>query len=105
MYKTGKLDVTADVRAQPLGQKRKRGRPAQLPLCLARSPPNKDTLPTISGGTAEPSVCSSNSPCPWESTRHLEKMLVLASMVGNVFIEDIGHGIWSKNFKSGKQHL
>ena len=70
MYKTGKLDVTADVRAKPLGQKRKRGSPAQLPLCLARSPPNKDTLPTISGGTAEPSevpilvLSPSHSPSP-----------------------------------------
>lgn len=44
MYKTGKLQVTSDVRSKPLEQKRKRGRPAKLPLCLARSPPNRDTV-------------------------------------------------------------
>ena len=54
MYKTGKLEVTADVRAIPLGQKRKRGRPAKLPLSLARSPPNKDTLPATTGDTSSP---------------------------------------------------
>ena len=45
MYKTGKLDVSSDVRSKPLEKKRKRGRPAQLPLCLSRSPPNKDKSP------------------------------------------------------------
>ena len=38
MYKCGLLEVTSDVRSKPLGQKRKRGRPAKLPHCLARSP-------------------------------------------------------------------
>ena len=41
-YKTGKLEITSDVRSKPLGEKRKRGRPAQLPLCLRRSPANRD---------------------------------------------------------------
>ena len=44
MYKTGKLEITSDVRSKPLEQKRKRGRPAKLPLCLERSPPNRDTI-------------------------------------------------------------
>ena len=44
MYKTGKLEVTSDVRSKPLEQKRKRGRPANLTLCLSRSPPNRDTV-------------------------------------------------------------
>ena len=57
MYKTGKLEVTSDVRAKPLGQKRKRGRPANLPLCLARSPPNKDTA-----SSSEASAFSSEIP-------------------------------------------
>ena len=43
MYKTGKLEVTSDVRSKPLEKKRKRERPGKLPLCLTRSPPNRDT--------------------------------------------------------------
>ena len=43
MYKTEILEVTSDVRSKPLEKKRKRGRPAQLPLCLVRSPPNRDS--------------------------------------------------------------
>ena len=46
MYRTGKLDVTSDVRSKPLEKKRKRGRPGKLPLCLTRSPPNRDTSDT-----------------------------------------------------------
>ena len=46
MYKTGKLEITSDVRSKPLGQKRKRGRPAKLPPCLARSPV-RDVLPEV----------------------------------------------------------
>ena len=38
MYKEGILEVTPEVRAVPLGQKRKRGRPKALPNCLVRSP-------------------------------------------------------------------
>ena len=39
-YKLGLLEVTADVRSKPLGQKRKRGRPqmAKAGHCLVRSP-------------------------------------------------------------------
>ena len=46
MYRTGKLEVTSDVRSKPLEKKRKRGRPGKLPLCLTRSPPNRDTSDT-----------------------------------------------------------
>ena len=46
MYRTGKLAVTSDVRSKPLEKKRKRGRPGKLPLCLTRSPPNRDTSET-----------------------------------------------------------
>ena len=46
MYKTGKLEITSDVRSKPLGQKRKRGRPAKLPPCLTRSPV-RDVLPEV----------------------------------------------------------
>ena len=38
MIKTGTLEVTSEMRAVPLGQKRKRGRPKKMPHCLARSP-------------------------------------------------------------------
>ena len=38
MYKTNVLEVTSEVRSKPLGQKRKRGRPKQLPACLTKSP-------------------------------------------------------------------
>ena len=38
MYKTNNLEVTSEVRSKPLGQKRKRGRPKQLPACLTKSP-------------------------------------------------------------------
>ena len=34
----GILEVTSDVRSVPLGQKRKRGRPKNLPNCLVKSP-------------------------------------------------------------------
>ena len=64
MYKTGKLEVTADVRAKPLGQKRKRGRPAKIPLCLPRSLPNKDTLPATALPAQVPILVLSPS-CLW----------------------------------------
>ena len=95
MYKTGKLEVTADVRAKPLGQKRKRGRPAKIPLCLARSPPNKDTLPatalpaevpilvlspsvpSIASSSQSPSIVSHLTPAPLvRSTRCRRKVFV-----------------------------
>ena len=47
MFKTGVLDILADVRSKPLGQKRRRGRPKKLPACLAKSPE-----PQITGTTA-----------------------------------------------------
>ena len=46
MYRTGKLEVTSDVRSKPLEKKRKRGRPGKIPLCLTRSPPNRDMSDT-----------------------------------------------------------
>ena len=38
LYKEEYLEATSDVRAVPLGQKRRKGRPKQLPHCLASSP-------------------------------------------------------------------
>ena len=38
LYKEGHLEPTSDVRAVPLGQKRRKGRPKKLPHCLASSP-------------------------------------------------------------------
>ena len=38
-YREGYLEVTSQVRAVPLGQKRKRGRPKALGNCLQKSPP------------------------------------------------------------------
>ena len=35
------LEVSPEVRSQPLGQKRKRGRPKKLPHCLTRDSPVK----------------------------------------------------------------
>ena len=51
MYKLGKLEVTSDVRSKPLGVKRKRGRPAKLRHCLAKTPPrvperSQEVIPT-----------------------------------------------------------
>ena len=40
-YFTGNLTPEADVRAVPLGGKRKRGRPKKNPHCLIRSPQQK----------------------------------------------------------------
>ena len=37
-YKEGHLEPTSDVRAVPLGAKRRKGRPKNLPNCLAPSP-------------------------------------------------------------------
>ena len=46
-YKLGLLEVTADVRSKPLGQKRKRGRPqmAKAGHCLVRSPEKSSNVP------------------------------------------------------------
>ena len=41
-YFVGKLQAEEDVRAVPLGGKRKRGRPKRNPHCLTRSPPKPD---------------------------------------------------------------
>ena len=38
LYQTGALEVTSEVRSVPLGAKRKRGRPKQIPNCLVKSP-------------------------------------------------------------------
>ena len=38
LIKTGRLEVTDDVRSVPLGQKRKKGRPKRIPNCLVKSP-------------------------------------------------------------------
>ena len=38
LYKEGRLELTSDIRAVPLGQKRRKGRPKKLPHCLSSSP-------------------------------------------------------------------
>ena len=46
-YVQGDLVPEADVRAVPLGAKRKRGRPKRNPMCLTRSPPKSDSASTL----------------------------------------------------------
>ena len=45
-YKEGHLEITSQVRAVPLGQKRKRERPKPLGNCLLKSTPQSRTVPT-----------------------------------------------------------
>ena len=47
-YKEGKREVTSQVRAVPLGQKRKRGRPKGLGNCLVTSPAQSRVSPPTS---------------------------------------------------------
>ena len=66
-YKTGKLEITSDVRSKPLGEKLKRGRPAQLPLCLRRSPANRDVTvgrSRLAQPRSRPSTLPSTPPTP-----------------------------------------
>ena len=37
-FKQGLLEITSQIRSVPIGQKRKRGRPKNLPNCLSKSP-------------------------------------------------------------------
>ena len=86
-YMEGILDVTSQVRAVPLGQKRKRGRPKGLGNCLLKSPPltraplcvdspadTQTTPPPHAPGTPptpdQPSTCCPDSPSdqPLQST-------------------------------------
>ena len=76
-YMEGILEVTSQVRAVPLGQKRKRGRPKALGNCLLKSPPltraplcddsqSADTQPSPASpvpGTP-PTLTQASSPCP-----------------------------------------
>ena len=47
MYKEGHLEQTSDVRSVPLGAKRRKGRPKQMPNCLAKSPIQQRTVSII----------------------------------------------------------
>ena len=59
MYKTKTLLETEDVRSQPLGQKRRRGRPKKLSHCLANSP--TAAVPVASYHQPSPDVSSVQS--------------------------------------------
>ena len=60
LYKEGRLEVTSQVRAVPLGQKRKRGRPKALGNCLMRSPPqSRLPLPQSPPEAQSPSLAAS----------------------------------------------
>ena len=58
MYKTGDLMVTEDVRSKPLGQKRRKGRPPNLPKnsCRVNSPPPPPVIPMASYHPASPEL-------------------------------------------------
>ena len=58
MYKTGDLMVTEDVRSKPLGQKRRKGRPKNLPKnsCRVHSPPPPPVIPMASYHPASPEL-------------------------------------------------
>ena len=62
-YKEGDLDVTSQVRAVPLGQKRKRGHPKALGNCLLKSPPQfrgiTTASPACTAQTSSPTAMSS----------------------------------------------
>ena len=55
MFKTGVLEITANVRSKPLGQKRKHGRPKKLPACLVRSPEPASVGTTVTARYQNPS--------------------------------------------------
>ena len=61
MFKTEILQIDSDVRSKPLGQKRKRGRPKKLPVCLARSPEQhaRSVVTPISSPSPDVSLLSS----------------------------------------------
>ena len=61
MFKTEILQIDSDVRSKPLGQKRKRGRPKKLPVCLAWSPeqPARSVVTPISSPSPDVSLPSS----------------------------------------------
>ena len=58
MYKTGDLMATEDVRSKPLGQKRRKGRPPNLPKnsCRVNSPPPPPVIPMASYHPASPEL-------------------------------------------------
>ena len=66
-YKEGKREVTSQVRAVPLGQKRKRGRPKGLGNCLLRSPPQSRVSPPTS--RISPSTLTQSMKSPPTSSR------------------------------------
>ena len=58
MFKTGDLMVTEDVRSKHLGQKRRKGRPPNLPKnsCRVNSPPPPPVIPMASYHPASPEL-------------------------------------------------
>ena len=81
MYKTGKLEITADVRAKPLRQKRKQGRPAKITLPATALPAEvpilvlSPSVPSIASSSQSPSIVSHLTPAPlFRSTRHRRKV-------------------------------
>ena len=69
LYKTKGLTETEDVRSQPLGQKRMRGRPKKLPHCLASSPApvpinTEDPPPVASYHQPSPEILGLSPPRP-----------------------------------------
>ena len=61
MFKTEIQQIDSDVRSKPLGQKRKRGRPKKLPVCLAWSPeqPARSVVTAVTSPSPDVSLLSS----------------------------------------------
>ena len=72
LYQTGALEVTSEVRSVPLGAKRKRGRPKQIPNCLvendADTDENSDDIDVV-----ETEAVASTVPAPKKTTRKRKK--------------------------------
>ena len=63
-YKEGNREVTSQVRAVPLGQKRKRGRPKGLGNCLLRSPTQSRVSPPTSRTSTQAQIMDSPARSP-----------------------------------------
>ena len=71
-YRQGFIEVTSQVRSVPLGQKRKRGRPKNLPNCLAKSPPvSAPNLSAVSSPTSPPAPLPQDKPATPPGTSQL----------------------------------
>ena len=62
-YKEGRREVTSQVRAVPVGQKRKRGRPKNLGNCLLKSPAQSVLPPALATTAVPPSSPTRSSIC------------------------------------------